>query len=484
MVRPIAEQNTSAPVATAFLATPVSAWPNTPLSGGIPGVPPSGSLAPDTGGHMNIKSNLRVSFRKAFVAATIAVGLAGMSIVAGATAAHADTYTSTITAGTHLQSGDGITSGSGQFHLGMQSDGNLVLTTYGGRPLWSSKTSGAGNYFAFQGDDNLVVYSSSDRALWTAGVSGTANGTLSLQNDGNLLARGGDNTVLWATYSGLSSLRNGESLQSGFALRAGAFKLAMQSDGNLVELQGSTPIWSTNTGGNPGGSFRFQTDGSISVVNSTGGTLLWSVAKYAKGGSFGIDSDGIVYLADSSGNYIWQNRTVATTAQAVAQKIVNLTNSGKITWLYSATYQNEIVPLANTGKVSDLCLVDLNILKAVAMTASQSQFSKVGISDLNRSCIGGTTNCTEGSLHCTTSGVYARAMDVYSINGVALNGANSQDLAYLHYVDSIVPSGSQAGQLQCRPSTSLTNITRQFNDTCNHQHVDLGDSTGSVDYNL
>ena len=68
-----------------------------------------------------------------------------------------------------------------------QGDGNLVLYTTGGAPVWSSNTGGAGKALSFQPDGNLVVYrslgtSAPSEALWASNtwVTGGASHALRL----------------------------------------------------------------------------------------------------------------------------------------------------------------------------------------------------------------------------------------------------------------------------------------------------------------
>lgn len=86
-----------------------------------------------------------------------------------------------------------------KYLLIMESTGNLVLYSYPGYvPLWSTGTSGTGNWAAFQSDGNFVVYSSTSIALWHTSTSGTGANLLRLQDDGNLViySPGG---ALWAS---------------------------------------------------------------------------------------------------------------------------------------------------------------------------------------------------------------------------------------------------------------------------------------------
>ncbi|MBE9119010.1 CHAP domain-containing protein, partial [Lusitaniella coriacea LEGE 07157] len=59
----------------------------------------------------------------------------------------------------------------------VQTDGNVVLYDRG-KPIWATDTAGhAGAYFMIQGDGNLVVYSSDNKPLFNTGTDGGRTGT-------------------------------------------------------------------------------------------------------------------------------------------------------------------------------------------------------------------------------------------------------------------------------------------------------------------
>jgi hypothetical protein len=209
-------------------------------------------------------------------------------------------------------------------------------------------------------------------------------------------------------------------------------------------------------------------DASFHVTNTNAASGTSITANFGPAGDSSIvplagDWDGLI--------------APSTTAQSVAQRIVAQYNAGKVSFLYPGVYTREIVPLAQTGAAPAGCRVDIRILQVLAMTVDH--FGSASVSDIGRPCIDSPTNCSSGSLHCQDP---AKAIDVYKLGGVTIDGGNAQSIAYLRFIDSIAPSGSQAGQLQCRAATNFTNITRQFNDTCNHQHFDLGAAAGVVKY--
>jgi hypothetical protein len=98
-----------------------------------------------------------------------------------------------------LSAGTALLSCDGQFKLGMQTDGNLVLYQ-NGVALWASNTAGtAADEAAMQSDGNLVLYTSSGSALWDSGTSGEGGAYLTVQNDGNVVIYTASGTVVWST---------------------------------------------------------------------------------------------------------------------------------------------------------------------------------------------------------------------------------------------------------------------------------------------
>jgi hypothetical protein len=164
----------------------------------------------------------------------------------------------------------------------MQSDGNLVLYGPDGAALWSTGTSGedcsANQCLAvFQTDGNLVVYNGST-PLWSSGTSGRPDAELLLSAQSpQLQILGGDQSMLWANVYAFGA--GNFTLNQNTSVDFYSLTLAMQGDGNLV-LYGpdGTPLWDTGTFGQDCGTNQcyvtFQSDGNLVVYN--GSTPLWS----------------------------------------------------------------------------------------------------------------------------------------------------------------------------------------------------------------
>lgn len=80
---------------------------------------------------------------------------------------------------------------------------------------------------------------------------------LVMQTDGNLVMYDASSTPVWHSQT------------AGQA----ATRAVMQADGNFVVYNGSTPIWNTETNGNPGAKVHLFSSGLLTVVDSNGNSL-------------------------------------------------------------------------------------------------------------------------------------------------------------------------------------------------------------------
>jgi len=140
-------------------------------------------------------------------------------------------------------------------YLAIQDDGNLVLYTYNGIPIWvynsPAPSTSCGRFNSGQGLSQGTSLKSCDNRF-----------NLLMQLDGNLVLRQG-NTVLWASNTpGWGNL----------------VMAVMQSDGNFVLYNRAnsppTALWATNTNTGAGNYFRIMNDGNLIVYNSSN-VILW-----------------------------------------------------------------------------------------------------------------------------------------------------------------------------------------------------------------
>lgn len=109
-----------------------------------------------------------------------------------------------------------------------------------------------------------------------------------------------------------STMQSAEGLMADEFLTSsnGEYVFAYQSDGNLVLYKNQTPIWASNTGGQPAGLAVLQSDGNL-VVYGERDRVAWASNT---GGSFGstlhVQDDGnVVIYGANGGGPVWATNT-------------------------------------------------------------------------------------------------------------------------------------------------------------------------------
>jgi len=163
---------------------------------------------------------------------------------------------------------------------------------------------------------------------------------------------------------------------------------------------------------------------------------------------------------------------VSGDAQALAAGLVAAMEEGRLR-LLEDRYAQQIREMA-AGTAKENCGIDVRILQII--TIALNTFPSVGVSDLNRQCTGSLLGAGMGSSHWMNGG--GNAVDFFSFDDTATTGCDPDALKLLSVLDPQVPTGSRAGQVQCR-STSYQHIT-QFTDTPNHLHFDVAYADGPL----
>jgi hypothetical protein len=89
----------------------------------------------------------------------------------------------------------------------------------------------------------------------------------------------------------------------------GDFWFVMQSDGNLVLYLDATPLWASNTDGQPAYGVYMQQDGNLVIYDSLGNPL-WHTETYGNEGAYlAIQNDGNAVIYNQQGQWIWQTGT-------------------------------------------------------------------------------------------------------------------------------------------------------------------------------
>lgn len=105
-----------------------------------------------------------------------------------------------------LESKQCIVSASRKFHFVMQPDGNAVVYSQRGVPIFATTTNETGAYLILQKDGNMVVYKSDGtEPLWTSNTQASAV-HLVMQDDGNLVLYDSDKAVWSSETGGVSSV--------------------------------------------------------------------------------------------------------------------------------------------------------------------------------------------------------------------------------------------------------------------------------------
>ncbi|MFK3672468.1 hypothetical protein ACI2IX_20055 [Leifsonia aquatica] len=172
-----------------------------------------------------------------------------------------------------------------------------------------------------------------------------------------------------------------------------------------------------------------------------------------------------------------QTCQVAGDAASLAKELMAAHQAGTFTDRVEPGLINAVILPIAEGRATPTCQVDTRVLQILVLTLQK--FGKVGISDLNRPCIGSSQNCAF-SAHCFQP---STAIDFSSLGDDILTGANQASMNLLTHVGPMLPTGSQIGQSDCRAaagtSIDLPGI-RQISDRCNHLHVDLQHTTDQL----
>ncbi|WP_136643224.1 hypothetical protein [Subtercola vilae] len=163
---------------------------------------------------------------------------------------------------------------------------------------------------------------------------------------------------------------------------------------------------------------------------------------------------------------------VSPQVQALAGQLMDAVASGQLVGS-KPDHIAEIRYLAE-GQVVPGCGVDYRVLQTIKVAIDN--FSKVGVSDINRLCTGQIEGAGTMSPHYRNGG--GHAVDFYILNGHGLTGADSDSLKLLHLLDPLVPPNTNVGQSECRSSGSGFVNLSEFEDTCSHDHVDFISARG------
>jgi hypothetical protein len=115
--------------------------------------------------------------------------------------------------------------------------------------------------------------------------------------------------VATSVRRGAVTLRPGDGIPAGGHVRAGASRLAMRTDGDLVLTHRGRVRWRARTAGHPGAYLRLRPDGAA-VVHSLHHDVLWSSpTKGHRGSRLHLRAgDGRLTLRSARGTTVWSPR--------------------------------------------------------------------------------------------------------------------------------------------------------------------------------
>ncbi|MFP5282518.1 MAG: hypothetical protein ACLGIF_03605, partial [Actinomycetes bacterium] len=197
----------------------------------------------------------------------------------------------------------------------------MLVRERDGRTLWSAGTTGPAGVCLLEPNGELVI-ADPDRPLWSSGTSRQPGSRLVLQDDGNAVLYSAAGLPVWTTnttqpawpsgpLAGGSRMRSGEVLEPGTQLESESrrYRLAygedgdlvlrrtadggvlwssgtagragicvLQADGNLVLYDADVePVWAANTWAHPGSTVTLAEDGALSI-RTADGTVVWATA--------------------------------------------------------------------------------------------------------------------------------------------------------------------------------------------------------------
>lgn len=160
--------------------------------------------------------------------------------------------------GQGLSAGQRLYSNNSRYFATMQADGNFVVYTGEGKPIWSTNTTGRGaDYAAMQSDGNFVLYNSrTGAAVWSSNTAYRLAGFAAITDYGQWIVF--KNTPVWSSNTsdrsnpiGANAMIFGynSKFDRGRSYGLGKYSVTFQTDGNFVLYGPSGAMWSSKTTG-------------------------------------------------------------------------------------------------------------------------------------------------------------------------------------------------------------------------------------------
>lgn len=209
--------------------------------------------------------------------------------------------------GSVLQAGDSISSPNGRYTLGFSSTGALVEQV-GSRQVWTSGAGQVGDQAVMQSDGNFVLYSATGQPLWSTGTAGLTGGAFWLRDNGQLAVETPSGVARWLRTPPVNILLPGGVLLAGqkLVVANGLYQLNMQSDGNLVEYSAGRALWASKTTHHAGARAVMTANGRLVLVTPAGKALkVFNTSNLAHGTAELVSSGALI--VQQAGIVHWSN---------------------------------------------------------------------------------------------------------------------------------------------------------------------------------
>ena len=247
---------------------------------------------------------------------TTAIGLATATLLAfvglSPLPASAASTPDRLTSGQQLASGASMVAATSAHRLTMGADGDVTIRLGSGPVLWHTGTTGnPGARLVQQTSGALEVRSATGVLLWSTGTASTGARSI-IKPDGVLYTIDTAGRTAWRSTTngpalkvgGTDRVASGGLLLAGEQIVAGAARLTMGTDGNLVLTSAGTAVWQTGTALR-GASARVTTTGDLQVVAGT--SVLWSARAVSAGARLVVKDHARIYLISTGGANVWSS---------------------------------------------------------------------------------------------------------------------------------------------------------------------------------
>jgi len=188
------------------------------------------------------------------------------------------------------------------------------------KKVWNTPAAGKDGYLVLQTDGNLVLYTSTGAPVWDSGTGGNTNSNAHLQADGNFVIYRANGVHSWQSNTSIgishtefptNEVSPGGKMFKGQAIESldRKYSLQFQGDGNLV-LYGSNdlPVWNSGTFNTQAQYVVMQTDGNL-VIYDPSNKPLWNSQSSGKGSSrLVVQSDRNLVIYNPT-TYSWASHT-------------------------------------------------------------------------------------------------------------------------------------------------------------------------------